>query len=561
MSLDVSDFVKPILEAATITETSGERIVKVIHEQTASWSAMTTAVVPAVATVTAAGLGYASTMAVVAQQNAILSSVNSSWAAAGQFVYRYGGIVSKVVGTVVPQWRIGAAIIGTGLLAYKAANTETAESVVKSSIEAFTKNEKLADSYGKLKDATSGLREALSTPFEGAAATASQFVQMLNPIPSIAAAIAPAISTTMDAATSAIQTTTEGVTQLTDGITALALAANDRNLFKAGKYYEEAAALRELAKETERVIALQEQQKAIYSSYGEIQQSAILAAERAEALQAVAMAKTEGEINALRTSYQELFRETTAGFQDGDTWSKDELAHIASITNAIERQAAAIKAGRVHETEADVKGTSFGDDSEKSDSKSKALTTYEQMAEQLNKLNFGQNQAARMAIAASDATDDEVAALMALHDQIVQVTEAQKKQKIADDLHTNAVKQAQDLRDQIDELAGTYSKAEIAKRKMLRAGNTEQDATEVAALQAELDKLREKDPKKQKTELSAALRGSKEANSVTMRGVGGADPKIKLQADANKLLKSIAQNTAPAKTAKSIKLLPANIRA
>ncbi|MEI8016871.1 MAG: hypothetical protein WCH39_01670 [Schlesneria sp.] len=595
---------KTYKNAADEIETSNQQIITLIHQQETSWLELTKQVIPQItkfglvlaesalketkhlANVTLdcipaviqlsagflqVGAASGSTAGRLAGLTAALGGIGAAgamvpgfWSNAGQMVYNYGGIISKTVGMFVPQWKIATAVIAGGLLAYKAANSEAADSVVQSAIKTFTHNEKISKSYTDLKNVASNLGDSLSRPFEGLLATGSSLAEMFNPIPSIVEAIAPAVSSTFDIATSAIETTNTGVTQLTDGFTALALSAADGNLFNAEKYYKEADALRELAKETERVLALQAQQKIAYDSYRDIQENAVLSAQRAEDVQAVGLAKTTAEIDSLRTQYQQLFAETTSGMKDGDSWSKDELQHIANITNAIERQALAIKAGRVQPTEADVKGTDFGEDTEQKtiEGSKAAANSYAQMTEELNKLNFGQEQAARMAIAASNATDDEVNALLALHDQIEQVTNAQKAQKETDRLAKSTTDQVNSLKDQIDELSGAYTKAEIAARKMLRAGHTEEQASQVASLQAELDKLREKDPakKEKSTELSAALRGSKEANSITMRGVGGgSDPKVKLQQDANQILKTIAANTKP--TAKSIKLLPANIRA
>jgi hypothetical protein len=90
----------------------------------------------------------------------------------------------------------------------------------------------------------------------------------------------------------------------------------------------------------------------------------------------------------------------------------------------------------------------------------------------------------------------------------------------------------QKLRDEIDLLTGAATKGEIALRDMAAAGFSEEQATEVAKLTDELDRLKQeeadakkKDTKKDGKSLSAAAEfGSKSAFSIIASASSGRDP-------------------------------------
>ena len=108
--------------------------------------------------------------------------------------------------------------------------------------------------------------------------------------------------------------------------------------------------------------------------------------------------------------------------------------------------------------------------------------------------------------------------------QIVALTDANEKlaqQKTATD-------KVNSLRDQIDLLSGAANEAQIAMRELGRAGFTDDQIAEIAALTGQLDALKklkesQKEEKKEKgdDQPKVALQGSKEAAEIMLRGVGG----------------------------------------
>jgi hypothetical protein len=136
---------------------------------------------------------------------------------------------------------------------------------------------------------------------------------------------------------------------------------------------------------------------------------------------------------------------------------------------------------------------------------------------------------------AAGATQAQVDALRSLQQQIAEVTDAEKAReevdKAAQDairnqhrLHEQGADRIASIKDEIDLLTGAATKADIAMRQMTREGFTQEQIDEVGRLTEELDRLeKEKNKKSEKDRpqtLQAALRGSAEAASIMLRGVG-----------------------------------------
>jgi hypothetical protein len=166
---------------------------------------------------------------------------------------------------------------------------------------------------------------------------------------------------------------------------------------------------------------------------------------------------------------------------------------------------------------------------EQSEPINKVAKSYEAAQQSLAKLQMGQEAYARSAIMAMDATDDEVVALLALHDQTVALEAAQKQQQKTDQLFTQGANKITDMRDQIDLLTGAATAAEIEMRKLSRAGYDEAQIREIGRLTEETEKLRAKDKtggaggldKAIAGQSKASLAGSSETASLFLRGVGG----------------------------------------
>lgn len=510
MSMDTSGFVEPIERATAVVATAGEQTIRVIHEQQTSWVSMAASAVPAVATVTAATLNYAGTMATIGAGTAVLSSVNSSWGSAGAAVLRFGGLVNSVARTLIPQWRIAGLVVGGALLAYKAATSDMAESAVHS----VAASNNVSAAVERLKTATGGLGEALAAPFKGGASVAEAFGAAVNtyvtqPLTNIASTV---VVGSLDAITASIEGVGNAATVATDGITAFALALAADNADALAGYYAEAEALRELAKETERLTALQVTRGAAARSLAEIQSQAENAAATAADLHAIGLAKTAGEIDLIRNEYQQLFAAQANSLAVGEQLTQEQLKYASAIKNAIEAQAGGIASGRIRPDEAQSSGGSFEDEEQVKSLKS-VEAAIETAQQKLNTLEFGEKAVAVATALTNGATGEQAAKLHELLTSVEQVTAAKQAQKEAEDAAARSAKEAANaaqraadeqarlqaqgadkiahLKDQIDLLNGAATKGEIAMREMLRNGMSEAQAKEVKELTDKLEGLQD----------------------------------------------------------------------
>jgi hypothetical protein len=133
---------------------------------------------------------------------------------------------------------------------------------------------------------------------------------------------------------------------------------------------------------------------------------------------------------------------------------------------------------------------------------------------------------------AMDATDDEVVALLALHDQTVALEAAQRQQQKTDQLFTQGANKITDMKDQIDLLTGAATTAQIEMRKLSRAGYDEEQIKEIGRLTEQTEKLRAKAAtgpgggaggldKAMASQSKASFAGSSETASLFLRGIGG----------------------------------------
>ena len=202
-------------------------------------------------------------------------------------------------------------------------------------------------------------------------------------------------------------------------------------------------------------------------------------------------------------------------FMDKDVQkSKEYLKYISSVTQALENQRTTLLAGDAKPEEV---------------KQSEASKSYEAAQQSLVKLQMGQEAYARAAIMAMDATDDEVVALLTLHDQTVALEAAQKQQQKTDQLFTQGASKITDMRDQIDLLTGSATNAEIEMRKLSRAGYDEEQIAEIGKLTEQMDALKAKGKTDtaggaagaMASQAKASFAGSSETASLFLRGVGG----------------------------------------
>ena len=573
LSLDSSGFTQPIQQAASDAESSGQRIITILHKQEASFANMIASTIPAMvelgASIISTGVDKTAQMAVatansansmvmlaagtlqagaafvqlglaIAQTSigtitaigaatiatgAAVITANGSWSTAGQVIVSYGSTAFSVLSKFVPQLKGIAVAITAVTVAYKFSQSEIGQSAIRS----ITNNGKVQASYSRLSESIVSLKGTFTRPFSDSAATAGSFAQYIiqewTPLPLIGRKIGEGLSFGMDLASSAINATSNAVTLVTDSITGLALAAASGDFGLTGRFTAEAEALRNLAKETERVLALQNSQSSSLKMLADAQADAAARASRASEITEIGHIKTEAAINAETTRYQQLFASQIQSLKVGEQLTAGQRAHMKSVIDTLAAQREGISSGRITEdaaaTAAPIK--------EEAEPINRAAKSYEAAQQSLVKLQMGQEAYARAAIMAMDATDDEVVALLTLHDQTVALEAAQKQQQKTDQLFTQGANKITEMKDQIDLLTGSATNAEIEMRKLSRAGYDESQIAEIGKLTEQMDALKTKD----KTggaggaagaiasQSKASFAGSSETASLFLRGVGG----------------------------------------
>jgi len=572
LSLDSSGFIQPIQQAASEAEFSGQRIITILHKQEESFSAMVAKTIPALASLGAniistgvdktaqmavatansansmimlaagtlqagaafvqLGLAIASTSigsitaigaATIAAGAAVITT-NGGWSTAGRVIVNYGSTAFSVLSKFVPQLKAIAVGITAVTIAYKLSQTEIAASAIKS----ITNNGQVQASYGRLSASIASLKDTFTRPFSDSASTAGTFAQYIiqewTPLPLIGRKIGEGLSFGMDLATKAVNATSTAITMASDSITGFALAAASGDFGLTGRFTAEAEALRNLAKETEQVLALQNSQRSSFKMLADAQADAAAKSSRASEITEIGHIRTEAAINAETTRYQQLFSAQIQALKVGEQLTAGQRAHMKAVIDTLAAQQEGISSGRITEeaaaTAAPVK--------EQSEPINKVAKSYESAQQSLVKLQIGQEAYARAAIMAMDATDDEVVALLALHDQTVALEAAQKQQQKTDQLFTQGANKITDMKDQIDLLTGAASTAEIEMRKLSRAGYDEEQIKEIGRLTEQTEKLRAKaatgpggPDKAMASQSKASFAGSSETASLFLRGVGG----------------------------------------
>jgi hypothetical protein len=281
-------------------------------------------------------------------------------------------------------------------------------------------------------------------------------------------------------------------------------------MFNSQKYIEEGRQLNKLIEETARHQQAIDAQTQAYKTIKDAEESASrgrqLAIDKSRIGSIQTVAGIDAELQALKVKQ---------AFMDKDVQkSKEYLKYISNVTQALENQRTTLMAGDAKPEEV---------------KQSEASKSYEAAQQSLTKLQMGQEAYARAAIMAMDATDDEVVALLALHDQTVALDAAQKQQQKTDQLFTQGANKITDMKDQIDLLTGAATAAEIEMRKLSRAGYDEKQIKEIGRLTEQTEKLRAKDKaggsagtdKATATQSKASFAGSSETASLFLRGVGG----------------------------------------
>jgi hypothetical protein len=240
-----------------------------------------------------------------------------------------------------------------------------------------------------------------------------------------------------------------------------------------------------------------------------------VAGEQARISSITNVAAIDAEIQALKLLIRE--RQSKNGSID-----KGQTKEDVAISEALGKQKLALETGKV---------------------KSPIAETLADLAKQYLKLTLGESEYAIAEAKAKGASEEEIQSMRDKQEAIKGLTDAQKAQKAAEDvarqaaekrnqLNDQAATRTAKLRDEIDLLNGTATKAEIAMRDMVRQGFTSEQVAEAGKLEEELEKLRE--AKKDKPDKSgkdsssskASLAGSADAASIFLRGIGVDSPDV-----------------------------------
>ncbi len=284
-------------------------------------------------------------------------------------------------------------------------------------------------------------------------------------------------------------------------------------MFNSQRYIEEGRELNKLIEQSklrDEAQAIQTNAiKAIATAEEAASRGRQLAVDKARIGSIQTVAGIDAELQSLRVKQ---------GFMDKDVQkSKEYLKYISNVTQALENQRTTLMAGEAKPEEV---------------KQSDAAKSYDAAQQSLIKLQMGQEAYARAAIMAMDATDDEVVALLALHDQTVALEAAQRQQQKTDQLFTQGANKITDMKDQIDLLTGAATTAQIEMRKLSRAGYDEEQIKEIGRLTEQTEKLRAKAAtgpgggaggldKAMASQSKASFAGSSETASLFLRGIGG----------------------------------------
>ncbi len=539
LSIDTSEFVKPIEEAARASEESGDRIIKVIHEQDATWRAMVNSVSPAINELASVIIKAGASVLALRNHQLVIRGVKAALGEANISLQTYLRLGLTVGAQVIPPLKAVALAVTAATVAYKVGTSE----MVQASFRQSEVGQKLFNDFDRLSGATERTGDAMSrmanTALEGAQEALSQFSSQVVDGAMVLVKYTPVIQLTMqllDGTASAMEwvaTKAEGFEDIMSTVKfqteSLGMASEEAT----AKFYEEGKALEAMAKETERVIALQEGHRNSYKSLREIQEGAIESAKNAAEVAKVgsltSVAAIEAEIRALQERAGAAIR---AGKPIDD-------AHLKNMFGALENQKQGVLAGKITP------------DTIKKSAPEQMVADSQKALDRLNmsEVDFATAQARAAGATAEQITQlrENILAVNALKDAKSAHEEAERAmiaaQEAAQQKMETGAQHIQSLKDQIDLMTGAATEGEIAMRNMLAGGFDEEQAAQVAELTDELNRLKEEEKpgkKGREAENTAILKGSAKAAELMIRGqTSGPDKKEELQKKQNALTQQL----------------------
>ena len=230
--------------------------------------------------------------------------------------------------------------------------------------------------------------------------------------------------------------------------------------FDAGKYIEEGRELIELAEQTAATMAKQNTLKATLSLINDAAGKAASDARTKNELARIATLQSVEAIDQEILAMKLAANTTDEATQKNKNWRREQDAKAAAL-------------GKRKQDLVDG-GTSTG-----SADTTKAI---EAARKKLSEMTMGEDALAIATARANGATEEQLNKLRSLQDDLAIATDAQETQKKVDEANDKAAEQIQELRDKYDELTGALTKADIAKRKLLKEGVSSALAEETRAL-------------------------------------------------------------------------------
>jgi len=539
LEVDTSGWTGPLEDSAKATEDSGERVIRVVHQQEGSWLAMVTNVVPALSEMVSAISGVVASAYALARQRELLAAVQSSWTLSGAAALQYGRYALTAASYAYPPLKILTIGITAATLAYKIGSNE----IVQNAVAQSAIGQKLAASYDNVTGAVTRVGASMSDIATSAMNAAEEgLTQVATATLNGAMELAQYHPT--------VQTTLMGLNMLADGMDWTAKqvdALNDQlpviklyteNLGNvsdeaAQKFYAEGIALKEMAKASEELIAKQEGMRGSYQMLAAIQQQATASAAHQAEIQRLGSLTSIEAINAEERALQQRNDQLIQAGKFDEAAQKQAMDLFATLAS----QKKGVETGRVKPPE----------------QKDYGADQIAQAEQQLMRLEQGEIAVALATAQTKGATEEQIATLKSKLEAIDTVKAAQEAQKQLEqqarqeeEKRTRMNEQAADriagMKDQIDLLSGAASKADIAMREMARQGFSEEQIAQVGELEQQLEGLQKKNEKTAKQmETPVALKGSEEANKIILRGVNttnqGTDPQVLKQ---TALLKQVA---------------------
>lgn len=489
----------------------------IVHEQRAAWSQLAASAIPAIGSVTSAGLSLAGTLAVINHQKTMIASVAAPLLASGNALYQFGMIGLRVGAMVVPQLKAISLAASTVAVSWKAVNSEFSKEVYQKTLH------NLDDEMKRISKSSKGLQSDLSKMVSDPLTTWPLAIRTYAEDWHLA-------ERASKSATNMIQNDVRNTASVLEYLSSAAREARQTlsavfYTVGAGKNTEEDAF--QFLKQGQELEVMRVNSDKLTKSL--LDQSKILqvlanAQDQASAESVYAADRERiARIDNLKSLQDELSKQQQEASHMGKQGVGGEfgdwlIGQQASLFQAIESQRRLIKSGHFEQMQ-----------------QAPIKAILDQARNAIDLARGGQEEFAFGTLMANGATAEQVKQLRDLQAELKTFTAAQEAANLAEEARAAAEQQQNQLReqgaqriaalkDQVDLLTKSATAADIAMREMTRQGFTMDQVAEVGRLTGQIDELQKKSETQtaaRSVASQAALRGSQEAASLLLRGVGG----------------------------------------